>query len=123
MVLFKRFVFYFIGLSLGSIIVYFIWKGKNVSFDYGMDARTLKSIRTKKLIFSENTYESMSNSMIDSTAIHFILSNGDVDFGKSNQHKEPCPEYSVSGNYKEKMIEFWIIRCDSAATIDHILVK
>ncbi len=123
MILLKRFVFYFIGFSLGSIIVYFIWKGKNVSFDYGMDARTLKSIRTKKLIFSENTYVSMKNSMIDSTAVLFILSNGDVDFGKSNQHKKPCPEYAVSGYYKEKKMEFLVIRCDSFATIDSISVK
>ena len=40
--LFNRFIYYFIGLSLGSLIVYFIWTGKDVSFDYGMDARTLK---------------------------------------------------------------------------------
>tara|TARA_B100001057_G_C22423099_1_gene784345 strand:+ start:43 stop:414 length:372 start_codon:yes stop_codon:yes gene_type:complete len=121
--LFKRVVFYFIGCSLGSIIVYFIWKGKNVSFDYGMDARTLKSIRTKKLVFSENSYVSMKKSIIDSTAVLFILSNGDVDFGKSNQHKKPCPEYAVSGYYKEKMIECWITRCDSVATIESISVK
>ena len=38
--LFKRFIYYLIGVSFGSIVVYFIWKGKDVSFDYGMDART-----------------------------------------------------------------------------------
>ena len=52
--LFKRFIYYLIGVSFGSIVVYFIWKGKDVSFDYGMDARTLKTIRTKKLHYSEN---------------------------------------------------------------------
>ena len=46
--LFKRFIYYIIGVFFGSLVVYFIWKGKDVSFDYGMDARTLKTIRTKK---------------------------------------------------------------------------
>ena len=63
--LFKRFIYYLIGVSLGSILVYFIWKGKEVSFDYGMDARTLKSIRTKKLHYSENARSSMKEMAID----------------------------------------------------------
>ena len=123
MMIFKRFIYYFIGLLLGSIIVFFIWKGKNVSFDYGMDARTLKSIRTKKLVFSNDLTQSISNSKIDSTAINNVLLNGDVDFGKSNQRKKPCPEYSISGEFNKKRIELWIIRCDSIATIENISIK
>ena len=123
MMVFKRFIYYFIGLLLGSIVVFFIWKGKNVSFDYGMDARTLKSIRTKKLVYSNSVTQSISNSKIDSTAINNVLLNGDVDFGKSNQRKKPCPEYSISGEFNKKRIELWIIRCDSIATIENISIK
>ena len=121
--LFKRFFYYLIGVSLGSIIVFFIWTGKDVSFDYGMDARTLKTIRTKTLVYSNNVKLLMDKSKIDSTAIEYILSSGDVDFGKSNQHKMPCPEYSVNGSYLNKKLELWIIRCDSIATIDKVLIK
>tara|TARA_B110000008_G_scaffold102608_1_gene105482 strand:- start:17090 stop:17464 length:375 start_codon:yes stop_codon:yes gene_type:complete len=118
----KRFLYYFIGVSFGSIIVYFIWKGKDVSFDYGMDARTLKTIRTKKLHYSENAKLAMKDIAIDSSAILSILKNGDVDFGKSNQHKKSCPEYSIAGKYLEKELELWIIRCDSIATIEKIML-
>lgn len=121
--IFKRFIYYSIGLLLGSIIVFFIWKGKNVSFDYGMDARTLKSIRTKNLVFSNNASQSILNSNIDSTAINHLLLNGDVDFGKSNQRKKPCPEYSISGEFNKKSIELWVIRCDTTATIETISIK
>ena len=121
--LFKRFIYYLIGVSLGSIIVYFIWKGKEVSFDYGMDARTLKSIRTKKLHYSENARSSMKEMAIDSTAIISILKNGDIDFGKSNQHKKSCPEYFVTGKHFEKEFQLWIIRCDSMAKIEKIIVR
>ena len=68
--LFKRFIYYFIGLSLGSLIVYFIWTGKDVSFDYGMDARTLKTIRTKTLVYSEAADSYMKKFKIDSLAIN-----------------------------------------------------
>lgn len=121
--LFKRFIYYLIGVSFGSIIVYFIWKGKDVSFDYGMDARTLKTIRTKKLHYSKNAKSSMKEIQMDSTGIYSILSDGDVNFGKSNQHKKPCSEYSITGTYLEKKLELWIIRCDSFATIEEVLVK
>ena len=121
--LFKRFFYYLIGVSLGSIIVFFIWTGKDVSFDYGMDARTLKTIRTKTLVYSNNVKLLMDKSKIDSTAIEYILSSGDVDFGKSNQHKMPCPEYSVNGSYLNKELELWIIRCDSIATIEKVSIQ
>jgi|TARA_B110000285_G_scaffold109551_1_gene124366 hypothetical protein len=121
--LFKRFFYYLIGVSLGSIIVFFIWTGKDVSFDYGMDARTLKTIRTKTLVYSNNVKLLMDKSKIDSTAIEYILSSGDVDFGKSNQHKIPCPEYSVNGSYLNKELELWIIRCDSIATIEKVSIQ
>jgi len=121
--LFKRFIYYLIGVSFGSIVAYFIWKGKDVSFDYGMDARTLKTIRTKKLHYSENVKSLMKVKAIDSLAILSILKNGDVDFGKSNQHKKPCPEYFITGEHFEKELQLWVVRCDSIATIEKITVK
>lgn len=123
MKLLKRFGYYLIGLALGCVVVLFIWKGKNVSFDYGMDARTLKTIRTKKLIYSDKAIASLVKFNIDSTAINYVLKNGDVNFGKSNQWNKPCAEYFVYGDYNEKTIDLWIIRCDSYATIDSIIQK
>lgn len=123
MQLIKRIGYYLIGLSLGSVIVFFIWKGKDVSFDYGPDARTLKSIRVKKLVYSTEAQETLVKYNLDSTAIQAILLNGDVNFGKSNQRKKPCGEYYISGTYNEKKIDFWAIRCDSIATIDKVWLK
>jgi len=85
-----------------------------------MDARTLKTIRTKKIIYSKNAETLMKQMSIDSMAIQNILRNGDVDFGESNQHKKPCAEYSIHGKHKEQKVKLWIIRCDTLATIDLI---
>ncbi|MDT7831883.1 DUF4258 domain-containing protein [Flavobacteriaceae bacterium S356] len=119
----KRIGYYLIGLSLGSVVVFFIWKGKDVSFDYGPDARTLKSIRVKKMIYSNDALNTLSKNSLDSTAIQSILLNGDVNFSKSDQRKKPCGEYYISGKYNESNIDFWVIRCDSISTIDKVWLK
>ncbi|CAM1362558.1 conserved hypothetical protein [Tenacibaculum sediminilitoris] len=119
----KRFGYYLVGITLGSLVVLFIWKGKDVSFDYGMDARTLKTIRIKKRLFSDNAQQILATSKIDTTTISTILNNGDVDFGKSKPRLKPCAEYFITGKDSLNHINLYIIRCDSTATIDKIIIN
>ncbi|AZJ31632.1 MULTISPECIES: DUF4258 domain-containing protein [Tenacibaculum] len=119
----KRVGYYLIGIALGSLVVLFIWKGKDVSFDYGMDARTLKTIRIKKRLFSDNAQQILATSKIDTTTISTILNNGDVDFGKSKPRLKPCAEYFITGKDSLSHIDLYVIRCDSTATIDKITIN
>lgn len=119
----KRVGYYLVGLTLGLLVVLFIWKGKDVSFDYGMDARTLKTIRIKKRLFSDEAKLVLANSAIDTAAISNILNNGDVDFGKSKPRIKPCAEYFISGNDDFKHVDLYVIRCDSTATIHKITIN
>ncbi|WP_435415315.1 DUF4258 domain-containing protein [Polaribacter aestuariivivens] len=119
----KRIFYYLIGLSLGSIGVYFFWQKKNASFDYGMDARTLKTIRTKKRLFSEEAKFSMQKNNIDTLKISTILNSGDVDFGKGKPRQKPCAEYYITGKDSLNNIHLYIKRCDSTATIQKIIVE
>lgn len=120
MKLLKRTGYYLIGVSLGTILVVIIWKGKNVSFNYGMDARTLSSIRSKQLIYSDEAKNSMKTYAIDTSTIKSILVSADVDFSKSKQRKKPCAEYYISGVKSTQNIHLYIQRCDSTATILNI---
>ena len=119
MKLLKRVGYYLIGVSLGSIVVLFIWKGKDVSFDYGMDARTLKSIRKKKIEYSETVSNQLTNKVIDSASIARALEFGDVDFSKSKARQKPCAEYFVESD----SLELYVKRCDSIATIETVRLK
>ena len=121
--LIKRIGYYLVGLSLGSIGVYFFWQKKQATFDYGMDARTLKTIRIKKRVFSNDAKRVMLNSEIDTLQISTILYTGDVNFGKSKARQKPCAEYYVTGNDELKNISLYIIRCDSVSTIDKIIMN
>ena len=122
MKLFKRFLFYGVGLIIGSIFVYFIWEKKNVQFDYGPNARVLKNIRTDVRLFSEDAKESMISIGLDSLDIATILQNGDVDFKESSPRAEPCKTYVIHGNPKEKNITLIVKKCDTISTIDKILL-
>ncbi|MFQ3181067.1 MAG: hypothetical protein ACI9Z4_000658 [Polaribacter sp.] len=119
----KRIFIYLIGVSLGSIAVYFFWQKKNATFDYGMDSRTLKSIRIKKRLFSDDVKTAMQKFEIDTLKISTILTTGDVDFGKSKQRQTPCAEYYVTGSKALKNVSLLVKRCDSTATIEKIIIE
>ena len=119
----KRIFYYLVGLSLGSIAVYFFWQKKNATFDYGMDSRTLKTIRIKKRLFSDTAKITMQKFDIDTLKISTILKNGDVDFGKGKPRQTPCAEYYVTRNNELENISLLIKRCDSSATIEKIIVE
>jgi len=118
----KRVGYYLVGLSLGSIAVAFFWKQKNASFDYGMDARTLKTIRIKHRVFSNEAKNTMNTYKIDTAMVSAILKNADVDFGKSKARQKPCPEYYITGKDSLETIHLIVKRCDSTATITKVLV-
>tara|TARA_B100000767_G_scaffold127767_1_gene121689 strand:- start:333 stop:701 length:369 start_codon:yes stop_codon:yes gene_type:complete len=121
--LIKRIGYYLVGLSLGSIAVYFFWQKKQATFDYGMDARTLKTIRIRKRVFSNEAKNAMLKYNIDTTKISTILYVGDVDFGKSKARQKPCPEYYISGKRELENISLLVKRCDSLASIEKVIVR
>ena len=121
--LLKRIGYYLVGLSIGSVGVYFFWQKKQATFDYGMDARTLKTIRIKERIFSDEAKNSMLQHNIDTTKISTILYAGDVDFGKSKARQKPCAEYFVTGIRELKNVSLVVKRCDSTSTIQKVIVN
>mgnify|MGYP003958077761 CR=1 FL=1 len=118
--LIKRILYYLVGVAISSVGVYFFWQKKKATFDYGMDARTLKTIRIRTRLFTNTAINSMQKFGVDSLKISTILNNGDVDFGRGNPRKKPCAEYSIHGKHKQQKVKLWIIRCDTLATIDLI---
>ncbi|OAD46218.1 DUF4258 domain-containing protein [Polaribacter atrinae] len=120
--LIKRIGYYLVGLSLGSVAVYFFWQKKQATFDYGMDARTLKSIRIKERLFSEDARNAMHKFDIDTLKINTILYTGDVNFGKSKPRQEPCAEYYITGTKELEKVSLLVKRCETSATIEKIIV-
>lgn len=112
MKLIQRIGYYLGGFSLGLIILAFFLNGKKVSCSYGPDARVLKNIRQKQLIYPSD--------VSDTVMVNYILKKGDVNFSKSDVHKKPCGMYAIEGKYEEKDILLTVENCDSIATITKI---
>jgi hypothetical protein len=121
--LIKRVGYYLVGLSLGSIAVYFFWQKKNATFDYGMDSRTLKTIRIRERLFSDDAKNAMHKFNIDTLKISTILKSGDVDFGKSKPRQKPCAEYYITGSEELENVSLLVKRCDSTSKIEKIIIE
>lgn len=115
-----RFAYYLIGITIGSIFVYFIWEKKNVQFDYLPNARVLKDIRNDTQKYSSDALEQMQTLQLDSVDIAQILEFGDIDFGESKPREKPCKTYVIYGSPKEKEITLVVKKCDSVSTFESI---
>ena len=113
--LIKRVGYYLVGLSIGSIAVFFFWQKKDATFDYGMDARTLKTIRVRKRLFSETAKKSMQQFHIDTLKISTILYNGDATeyinqiFGSPEQYTETFPLIKQNTAFLYMQLKLWTV--------------
>ena len=117
MSLFKRFLYYFAGVAIGVVILYFFLGKKSASFDYGPNARTLKNIRSKDRIINPNVVLELQNKGLDTASISKILKDGDVLFSESNTELDSCKIYVVEGEIEKKIIKLTIENCEKRALI------
>jgi hypothetical protein len=128
----KRISYFFFGALIGiggvSYFVKEINKNKpeeeRITFNYGPDARTLKSIRVKpERYFSEQAQNIINTHNIDSIRIEYLLHESDVDFSESDTDRsKPCQTYKLNGQLKDMDVSLLIKRCDSSATFENITI-
>nr|WP_293300465.1 DUF4258 domain-containing protein [Allomuricauda sp.] len=91
----QRLGWYLVGLSIGIVFLVFFLKKKSgeegLEFCYFPNCRVLKDMRSKALVFDENLPEQYR----DTVLIKSFLTDGDVDFGKSDTEAEPCKVYII----------------------------
>lgn len=95
----------------------FFLSGKRTSCDYSPNARTLKNIRIKERVFSQDAILFFQSNNLDTSNVDKVLHGGKVNFGKSKTDREPCNIYFVTGKLDINTLELQIENCDSTATI------
>lgn len=113
MKLIHRLGFYFGGFSIGLVFLMFFLSGKKTSCAYGPNARVLKNINTKTIVFSENTLNYLENKAMDSLYVLRILKQGKVLFKDSNVKADSCKTYAI----KLEKVQLTVENCDSVATV------
>ncbi len=91
----RRLGWYLVGLSIGLVFLLFILDrktdGEGVDFCYLPNCRVLKDLRSKPLSFDEN----LPQQYRDTLMVQSFLTDGDVDFKRSDTKSEPCKTYFV----------------------------
>ena len=127
MSLLKRFAFYFGGFAIGLILLYFFIGGSGASceYDYGPNSRTLKNIRLKEHVYTNEALDALKNNQIDTSDISNLLLKGDVLFSQSNTKLDSCDVYVIEGAYKGKpkeKLKISVENCNKKATIQKITI-
>lgn len=115
-----RLGYYLGGFAVGLIILAFFLSGKKTSCDYGPNARTIKSILSKKQELSKETLAFMREIEMDSSQLNAVISVGDVDFSKSDTKRDDCNIYLVESIFNQVYLDMEIANCDSIATVRSI---
>ncbi len=119
MPLFKRILFYLGGFGIGLIILYFYvgQSGASCDYSYGPNARTLKNIRMKDRVVTENATLFLSQNGLDTSAISALLLDGNVLFSESNTKLDSCKIYAIEGEVLDKNIKMMVENCDELVSI------
>lgn len=111
MKLIQRIGYYLGGFALGLIILAFFFNRKRTSCSYGPEARVIKNIKSKNLVYAPSIVPS------DTILIDEILKNGNINFSESEPRKKPCSVYLIESDYKDQLTTIIVENCDSVATI------
>ena len=120
----QRLPFFLGGLTIGIIIVVFVFGKKNTTFDYGPNARVLKNIRIKERVFSEKALTILNTSSeIDTANISEILRKGNVDLSNKIKLDSCLYQYNIQGKQDLKNITLTVTNCESMAIIEDIKIE
>tara|TARA_Y100000815_G_scaffold275575_1_gene314725 strand:- start:49397 stop:49768 length:372 start_codon:yes stop_codon:yes gene_type:complete len=113
----RRLLYYFGGFTVGLLILFYFLGGKRASCEYGPTARTLKNIRQKERIVSQEVLMVLQDNQQDTSVITTLLAEGTVLFSESNTSLDSCKIYMVQGKVNMQKLKIEIENCNSIATI------
>lgn len=121
----KRLGFYLFGVSIGVLFLMFFFKKKTedtgVYFCYFPNCRTLKDIRSKPMQYSDAVSAQLRDKTLDTLDIIGLLTNGDVDFGRSETESTPCKTYIIEGMIQDKEMIATVRNCYKKAILQRMI--
>lgn len=115
----KKLKFFMIGLVPGLIIVFFVLNKKGVSCSgYLPNSRVIAETLSKDFEYSDQFKSEMNALKIDEKFLKdSIITNGKIDFDRSNAQKKPCPDYLLSYPEKKPSFEITFEKCEERAVL------
>lgn len=115
----KKLKFYLLGLIPGFIIVFFVLNAKGVTCSgYLPNSRVIAETLSKDFKFNESFKNEMAALKIDEKFVRdSIITNGDINFDKSDAQKKPCPSYLLVYPKKNPLYEITFEKCKEEANL------
>jgi len=101
----KRFFYFFIGVSLGSVMVFFIFGERDFQCNFWPNERILSELREREMYLSPSVRKFMHTQAKDSLFLEDILRSGDIDFGRSQTRLDSCNRYYIEYERYEAVVE------------------
>lgn len=116
----RRFGFYLIGLSIGSIFVVTVFGVRSCSWT--PNSRVIRTIQSKVIVFPENQIEALNELGINKSNIFNYLVKGSVDFSSSLKELGVFPKVYVfkANDTIHKRLQFSLYE-DSYISVVHVL--
>lgn len=116
----KKLKFFVIGFLPGLLLVFFILNKKGASCSgYLPNSRVIAETLSKEFKYSEDVKSAMATYKIDEKFVKdSIITNGKVDFDRSQAQKKPCPNYILTYPEKNPSYEVSFEKCEEEVTVN-----
>ncbi|PWN59816.1 hypothetical protein [Chryseobacterium viscerum] len=116
----KKLKFFVIGFLPGLLLVFFILNKKGASCSgYLPNSRVIAETLSKEFKYSEEVKSAMTTYKIDEKFVKdSIITNGKVDFDRSQAQKKPCPNYILTYPEKNPSYEVSFEKCEEEVTVN-----
>lgn len=118
----KKLKFYLIGLIPGLILVFFILNKKGASCSgYLPNSRVIAETLSKDFKYSDEAKNTMQALNINEKFLKdSIITNGKIDFDRSQAQKKPCPAYLLTYPEKNPKYEITFEKCEENMTLNSL---
>lgn len=112
----KRFFYFFIGLTIGIVFIYFVlMRGKD--FDFWMPGERVKTeLTARTLNFTEKANCQLTCVGLNPDSLQGVINSSKVNFKKSKVHEKPCKVYILELSETTTEMEFSV--CDTIVTLN-----
>ena len=119
----RKLKFYAIGLIPGIILVIFILNKKGATCSgYLPNGRVIAETVSKDFQYSPEFKTEMDRlQIVEDTLRKSIISNGKIDFDKSDTHRKPCPSYIMTSPSESAKYEIHFEKCEKAVTFTKLI--
>ncbi len=118
MSIWKKILYYLVGVSMGILMVSFLFGGRELQCSYFPNDRVLYDLRKKDRIIPYEVLAQLKASGMDTSDISTLFSTGNVNFKKSETEKDSCKVYWIESDEEHKRsFSAEVQNCDSTATI------